>query len=151
MFERVRSMLVKEFLELKRDPWALFRLVVPLIIQVLIYGYAATFTVNHVPVVLLDLDRSQASRDLVSHFIATGRFQLVDEAATQQQIEHSIGTGRATLAIVVHAGFAQSLQNGQSAPLQVIVDGSNSNTALIALGYVNQVVAQFQSDWMARA
>ncbi|RZF24535.1 ABC transporter permease [Paraburkholderia sp. UYCP14C] len=151
MFERVRAMLVKEFLELKRDPWALFRLVVPLIIQVLIYGYAATFTVNHVRVALLDLDRSQASRDLVSHFIATGRFQLVDEAATQQQIEHSVGTGRATLAIVVHAGFAQYLQNGQSAPLQVIVDGSNSNTALIALGYVNQVVAQFQSDWMARA
>ncbi len=67
MPERVRSMLVKEFLELKRDPWAMFRLIVPLLVQVLVYGYAATFTVNHVSVTLLDMDRSQASRDLVSH------------------------------------------------------------------------------------
>jgi ABC-2 type transport system permease protein len=151
MFERVGSMLVKEFLELKRDPWAMFRLVVPLVIQVLIYGYAATFTVNHVPFTLLDLDRSQASRDLVSHFLSTGRFELVDEVATQREMTHDVDAGRATLALVIHAGFAQYLQDGQTAPLQVIVDGSNSNTALIALGYVNQVVAQFQSDWMARA
>ncbi|CAM2184951.1 hypothetical protein PSAC2689_50469 [Paraburkholderia sacchari] len=72
MSERVGPMLVKEFLELKRDPWATFRLVVPLIIQVLIYGYAATFTANHVPIVLLDFDHSEAGRDLVSHFLATG-------------------------------------------------------------------------------
>ncbi|WP_028228582.1 ABC transporter permease [Paraburkholderia ferrariae] len=150
MFERVGSMLVKEFLELKRDPWALFRLFVPLLIQVLVYGYAATFTVNHVPVVLLDLDRSEASRDLVSHFLSTGRFELVGEAATEREMTHDVDTGHATLALVIHAGFAQYLQDGETAPLQVIVDGSNSNTALIALGYVDQIVAQFQSDWMAR-
>jgi ABC-2 type transport system permease protein len=150
MFERVGSMLVKEFLELKRDPWAMFRLVVPLLVQVLVYGYAATFTVNHVSVTLLDLDRSQASRDLVSRFVATGRFELVDDVATEREMTHDIDTGRASLALVIHAGFAQYLQNGQAAPLQVIVDGSNSNTALIALGYVDQIVAQFQSDWMAR-
>ncbi|MEM5371256.1 ABC transporter permease [Paraburkholderia azotifigens] len=150
MFERVGSMLVKEFLELKRDPWAMFRLVVPLLIQVLIYGYAATFTVNHVSVVLLDLDRSEASRDLVSHFLATGRFELVDEATTQREIAHDLDTGRAMLALVIHAGFARHLQDGQTAPLQVIVDGSNSNTALIALGYVEQIVAKFEDDWIAR-
>lgn len=151
MFERVGSMLVKEFLELKRDRWAMFRLVVPLLVQVLVYGYAATFTVNHVSVTLLDMDRSQASRDLVSHFIATGRFDVVDDVTSERAMTHDIDSGRATLALVIHAGFAQYLQNGQAAPLQVIVDGTNSNTALIALGYVDQIVAQFQSDWMARA
>lgn len=151
MFERVGSMLVKEFLELKRDRWAIFRLVVPLIIQVMVYGYAATFTVNHIPFALLDLDRSQASRDLVSHFLSTGRFELVDEVATQREMAHDIDTGRAMLALVVHAGFSQYLQDGQTAPLQVIVDGSNSNTALISLGYVDQVVAKFQNDWTASA
>ncbi|MHB8166014.1 MAG: ABC transporter permease, partial [Sulfuricella sp.] len=70
MFERLSVMLMKEFLELKRDRWAMFRLIVPLIIQVLVFGYAATFTVHHVPTAILDLDQSQASRNLISHFVA---------------------------------------------------------------------------------
>lgn len=146
MFERLQVMLMKEFLELKRDPWAMFRLVVPLMLQVIIFGYAATFTVSHVQMAVLDLDRSQASRSLVSHFVATGRFDLVDNAGTQLDITRDIDTGRAMVAVVIHAGFAQFLDNGQTAPLQVIVDGTNSNTALIALGYMNQIVAQFQLD-----
>ena len=86
MFERLQVMLMKEFLELRRDRWAMFRLIVPLIIQVIIYGYAATFTVNHVATAVLDLDQSQASRSLISHFVATGRFHLVDVADRQEQI-----------------------------------------------------------------
>ncbi|HEY0183749.1 MAG TPA: ABC transporter permease [Rhodopila sp.] len=156
MFDRLRVMLMKEFLELRRDRWAMFRLVVPLILQVIVYGYAATFTVNHVATAVLDLDESQASRSLISHFVATGRFDIVDVAATQAEVTRDIDTGRATAAIVVHAGFAQYLDNGQTAPLMVIVDGTNSNTALIAMGYVNQIVAQFQAgrmseDWPVRA
>jgi len=149
MFERLQVMLMKEFLELRRDRWAMFRLIVPLIIQVIIYGYAAPFTVNHVATAVLDLDQSQASRSLISHFVATGRFHLVDVADRQEQITHDINTGRATLAIVIHAGFAQDLNNGRSAPLQVMVAGTNSNTALIALGYVSQIVGQFQAEEMS--
>ncbi len=151
MLDRLYVMFMKEFLELKRDKWAIFRLVVPLIIQVVIYGYAATFTVNHVSTTVLDLDESAASRALVSHFTATGRFDIVDIAASQAQVIRDIDTGTATIAIVIHAGFAQQLQNGQSAPLQLIVDGTNSNTALIAMGYVSQIVAQFQAGTMANA
>ena len=146
MFDRVHSMLVKEFIELKRDPWAMFRLVVPLVIQVIVYGYAATFTVSHVRMAVLDQDGSAASRELLSHFVSTGRFDVVDRARTLRDVGHDIDAGRADLAVVVNAGFAQYLRNGERAPLQVIVDGTNSNTALIALGYVNQIVAQFQTD-----
>jgi ABC-2 type transport system permease protein len=151
MFERLYVMLMKEFLELRRDRWAMFRLVVPLLIQVVVFGYAATFTVNHVATVILDLDHSQASRGLISHFVATGRFDIVDIAQTQRQVTRDIDTGRAVVAIVIHAGFAQNLGNGRTAPLQVAVDGTNSNTALIALGYISQIVAQFQADAMAGA
>ncbi len=80
MFERLQVMLMKEFLELRRDPWAMFRLIVPLLIQMLVFGYAATFTVHHVATAVLDLDHSQASRGLISHFVATGRFDIVDVA-----------------------------------------------------------------------
>ena len=146
MFERLKVMSMKELLELKRDPWAMFRLIVPLVVQVIVYGYAATFTVNHVTMSLLDLDRSQASRDLVSHFTATARFDIVDHAATERDVVHDIDTGRSMLAVILHAGFAQHLADGQSAPVQVVVDGTNSNTALIALGYVEQIAAQYQID-----
>jgi ABC-2 type transport system permease protein len=155
MLERLQVMLMKEFLELRRDRWAMFRLIVPLLVQVIAFGYAATFTVNHVATAVLDLDHSQASRSLLSHFAATGRFEVVDVAATQRQITQDLDSGRATVAIVIHAGFAQYLNNGRTAPLQVSVDGTNSNTALIALGYVNVIVAQFQAEqtaevWPAR-
>lgn len=109
MFDRVQSMLVKELLQLKRDRWALIRLFVPLVVQVIVYGYAATFTVNHVATALLDLDRSDASRDLVSHFVATGRFDIVDVAASDDAIRRDIDGGRAQFAIVIHAGFSQFL------------------------------------------
>ncbi len=151
MFERLSVMLMKEFLELKRDRWAMFRLIVPLIIQVLVFGYAATFTVYHVPTAILDLDQSQASRNLISHFVATGRFDVVDVATTQNALTRDIDHDQAVLAIVIHAGFNQDLENGRRAPLQVIVDGTNSNTALIALGYINQIIAQFSADQSGHA
>uniref|UniRef100_E6QT03 Putative ABC-2 type transporter, permease component n=1 Tax=mine drainage metagenome TaxID=410659 RepID=E6QT03_9ZZZZ len=146
MFDRLYVMLMKEFLELKRDRWAMFRLIVPMIIQMLAFGYAATFTVYHVKTAILNLDHSQASRSLISHFVATSRFDVVDVASTQRAITRDIDHDQAVIAIVIHAGFNQDLENGHGAPLQVIVDGTNSNTALIALGYINQIVAQFSAD-----
>ncbi len=146
MFDRLYAMWMKEFLELKRDRWAMFRLVVPMLIQMLVFGYAATFTVHHVKTVILDFDHSQASRGLISHFVATSRFDVVDVATTRQQMTRDIDHDKAVIAIVIHAGFNQNLDNGRSAPLQVIVDGTNSNTALIALGYISQIVAQFSLE-----
>ncbi|HTY94006.1 MAG TPA: ABC transporter permease [Steroidobacteraceae bacterium] len=149
MFTRLHAMLLKELLELRRDRWAMFRLVVPLLVQVVVFGYAATFTVSHVATTVLDLDRSQASRSLISHFVATGRFEVVDAATSQREVTRDLDSGRAIVAIVIHAGFAQQLGNGRTAPLQVSVDGTNSNSALIALGYVVQIVSQFQTDGAA--
>jgi len=146
MFERLYVMLMKEFIELKRDRWAIFRLVVPLVLQVVIYGYAATFTVNHVATAVLDLDRSQASRNLISHFAAAGRFDIVDRTDDERRITHDIDTDQATVAVLIHPGFEQDLNNGRSAALEVVVDGTNSNTALIAAGYVSQIVAQFEAE-----
>jgi ABC-2 type transport system permease protein len=151
MFARLHVMLIKEFIQIRRDPWALFFLVVPLLIQVVLFGYAANFSVSHVATVVLDLDRSRASRELLSHFMANGRFDVVDVAANDAQVTRDIDAGRAVVAIVIHAGFARDLGNGKTAPLQVAVDGTNSNTALIALGYVSLIVAQFQAGEVAKA
>ncbi len=146
MFERIGSMLVKEFLQLRRDRWLLMRLVLPLVIQLFIFGYAATFSVHNVATAVLDLDDSQASRGLVSRFIVSGRFTIVDAASSQAGITRDIDTGRAVVAVVIHAGFQRALQGGGSAPVQVLVDGTNSNTALIAVSYIGQIVTTFASQ-----
>ena len=147
MWGRIVTLLIKEFIQLRRDASARFRLIVPPLIQVIIFGYAATFEVFGVSTATLDLDRSQESRELISRFTYSGRFHVVDVAQTQAEVDAAIERSDAAVAIVVHAGFAQSLRNGQSAPVQVIVDGTNSNTALIALGYVGEIAATFSQDY----
>jgi ABC-2 type transport system permease protein len=143
---RIFNLVLKEFLQLRRDTWARFRLTVPPLVQVILFGYAATFEVFNVSTAVLDLDHSQESRELVSRFAGSGRFDVVRIAQTPDEIRSAIDRSDATVAIVIQAGFAENLRKGQSAPAQIIVDGTNSNTALIALGYVNEIVATYAQD-----
>ena len=96
---------------------------------------------------VLDLEHSQESLELISRFTYTGRFNVVRTAQTQADITRAIDQGDATVAIIVYPRFAEYLRNGQSAPIQVIVDGTNSNTAMIALGYAGQIVSPFSQDY----
>ncbi len=154
MLSRIFHMLLKEFLQLRRDKWARFRLLVPPVIQMLIYGYAATFEVNRVSTAILDFDHSQESRELVSRFSGNGRFQIAEVLSNRNQARDLIDRSVVTMAIQVNPQFAQFLRKGQTAPLEVLVDGTNSNTALIALGYISQITSQladdYQSDYMNR-
>ncbi len=148
MFGRIASIVVKEFIELWRDKWGRFRLIVPPLIQLLLFGYAATFEVYHVSTAVLDLDHSQESRALVDRFTASNRFDIVRRAQTQEEVDGMIDRSDAAVALVIHAGFANLLRKGQGAPVQVLVDGTNSNTALIALGYVNTIAGEFAQDYV---
>ncbi len=147
MFARIIPIVIKELLELKRDKWARFRLIVPTLVQMLLFGYAATYEVYHVSTAVLDLDHSQESRELISRFTSNGRFDVVKVAQSQREITEAIDRSDAAVALVIHAGFAELLRKGQNAPLQVIVDGTNSNTALIALGYVGTIAQGFAQDY----
>jgi len=148
MFNRIVPIVIKEFLELRRDKAARFILFVIPIIQMLLFGYAASFEVFHVSTSVLDLDHSQESRELIARFTSSDRFNIVKVARSQREINETIDTSEAAVALVIHAGFAELLRKGQGAPLQVIVDGTNSNTALIALGYVNSIAEGFARDYM---
>jgi ABC-2 type transport system permease protein len=147
MFERMRHILIKEFLEIRRDKWARIRLFVPPILQMLVFGYAATFDVWNVPTAVLDFDHTSESRDFLSHVTADGRFHIVLVAESQHQIDQAIDDSDAIVAIVIHAGFTNLLEKGQTAPVQAIVDGTNSNSALIALGYLGQTVVNFSQPY----
>ncbi len=147
MLARLKQMLIKEFIQVFRDKRTRFVLFGPPIIQMLIFGYAATFEIRHVPTVVLDQDHSQESRELISRFSSSPYFDVQRQLTDRRQIPELIDQGRATVALQIHPGFAENLRKGQTAPLQVIVDGTNSNTALIAVGYLGQIAGAVAQDY----
>ena len=147
MLARLKQMLIKEFIQVFRDKRTRFVLFGPPIIQMLVFGYAATFEIHHVPTVVLDLDHSQESRELISRFTSSPYFDVQRQPTDYRQIGDLIDQGKATVGLEINAGFAQNLRKGQTAPLQVIVDATNSNTALIASGYVTQIAVGFSQDY----
>jgi len=154
MIARLKQMLIKEFIQVFRDKRTRFVLFGPPVLQMLVFGYAATFEIYHVPTVVLDLDHSLESRELVSRFSSSPYFDVQHQLTDQRQIADLVDRGKATIAIQIRAGFAGNLRKGQTAPVLVIVDGTNSNSALIALGYVNQIAVayarEYQRDRIAR-
>jgi ABC-2 type transport system permease protein len=140
---RIRHMLTKEFIQTLRDPRTRWMLIGPPIIQMLVFGYAATLDVKHVELAVLDLDNTQESRELISHFAASRYFHVQSYATRREELRDGIDRGDVLEALEIDSGFAQRLRNGQGTSVQVLVDCSNSNTALVALGYLNQVGAQF--------
>jgi ABC-2 type transport system permease protein len=154
MFGRLKQMLIKEFIQVFRDKRTRFILIGPPIIQMMVFGYAANYEIRHVPTVVLDLDHSQESRELVSRFTSSPYFEVQRQLTDSRQLGDLIERGDATVGLEIDAGFAQKLRSGQTAPLQVIVDATNSNTALIALGYISQIAqgfaAQYQRDRINR-
>src|ERR1017187_468499 len=146
MFGRLKQMLIKEFIQVFRDKRTRFLLFGPPIVQMLIFGYAATYDIHHVSTVVLDLDHSQESRELVSRFTSSRYFDVQRQLTDSRQIRDLIDQGKATVGLEIDAGFAQKLRTGQTAPLQVIVDATNSNTALIASGFISQIALGFAQD-----
>jgi ABC-2 type transport system permease protein len=147
MFARMKQMIVKEFIQVFRDKRTRFILIGPPIVQMLIFGYAATFEVRHVPMVIVDFDHSQESRELISRFTSSPYFDVQHQLDDSRQLSGLIEEGKATVGMEIHAGFAQALRKGQSAPVQVIVDATNSNSALIAAGYISQIALAFARDY----
>jgi ABC-2 type transport system permease protein len=146
---RIRHMLRKEFIQTLRDSHTRWLLFGPPLIQMVIFGYAATMEIRHVSMAVLDLDNTQESRELVSHFSASRYFSVQQYAAVRDDLRNGIDRGHFMVGIEIDAGFARRLRNGQGAAVQVIVDSSNSNTALVALGYLSQIGAKFAQDYEA--
>lgn len=145
--ERIRQMLIKEFIQTLRDPHTRWFLFGPALIQMMVFGYAATMEIKHVSVAVLDLDNTQESRELVAHFSASRYFSIAKYAAQKDELRYGIDRGDFLMVLEIDSGFAQRLRGGQGASVEVIIDSSNSNTALVALGYLNQIGAQFAEDY----
>ncbi len=149
MWQRILALLQKELLAIFKDKKSRFIVVAPPIIQLLIFGYAATFDLNHVPFAVFNEDRGTLSTQLLAHLRGTPNFQQVATLQRQADIAPVINERKALLVLHFGPNYSADLRSGRSAPLQVIVDGRNSNTALIALNYVRNIVKRFNEQWAA--
>jgi ABC-2 type transport system permease protein len=111
------------------------------VIQITLFGFAVNTDVTNVPTVLVDQDRSAASRDLVSRFVRSGYFELVGVEERADAVERWLVTGHAQLALVIGAGYGRALTTGQTPEVQVIVDGADASATTVALGYASTVIS----------
>lgn len=137
---RLLAIARKEVIQLRRDPRSLaMAFVLPLMLLV-IFGYAISWDLDDIRVAVLDEDNSAASRDLLDAFVSSGYFRIVDRLDGADGISATLDRRKALAVFVVPPDFGQALRSGQPATLQMVMDGSDANTATIALGYAQAVV-----------
>jgi len=142
-FRRWWAVTRKEFLHIVRDPLSLYMaLAIPLLL-LLLFGYALSLDVDHVPTAVYDLDRSTASRDFIERFKGSRYFDIVATASTPDELNAAIDKGKAIVGVVIQPGFGADLKGGREAKVQLVLDGSDSNTASIALGYAQSLVTLY--------
>jgi ABC-2 type transport system permease protein len=143
MGERLKRMMIKEFLHVLRDPRMLGVIFGVPIIQTLLFGYVVSTDVTDVPTAVVDSDRSPASRELLAAFTSSRYFRVVSEEPEMSRAQAMLDDGSAGVILRIDEGFAGDLEAGRTAMLQLIVDGTDSNTARIVLVYAGRIAGRF--------
>lgn len=148
MWQRILALTLKEFLALLKDKRSRFVIIIPPLIQLLVFGYAATFDLKHVPFAVFNEDRGVAARELVAAFSGSPSFAQVAQLGQEGEIAPVIDRKQVLMVIRIGQDFSADLLSGQPAKLQVIVDGRNSNTAQLVVSYARSIVNQFNREWI---
>jgi ABC-2 type transport system permease protein len=143
MFERLKAMLIKEFIQVFRDPKMRIIIFVIPIFQTIVFGYAVNTDVKDIKTAVYDLDNSPESRDLAARFAGSGYFQIVEHVYGDKRVEQLIDTGAVKAVLRMNRGFGAELGAGRIAPLQILLDGTDSNTAGIVLTYAGMIAAGY--------
>jgi len=149
MIERIKHMLIKEFIQIFRDPRMKGVIFLMPIIQLLVFGYAVTTDVKHVATAVVDLDNSVASRELIARFVESGYFDIVAYAKNPDHVRELMDRGDVSAVLQMNKGFEDDLRAGRTTILQIIVDGTDSNTAGIVLNYSAKITGAFSQKILA--
>jgi ABC-2 type transport system permease protein len=150
MIQRLKSMLVKEFLQMLRDPR--MRVVVfglP-VIQMMVMAFALTTDVTNIRTAILDLDRSAESRELTARFTASGYFTLVKDLSSHTEVAPMLDNWDVSVVISIPPEFGNDIHSGKPADVQIMADGTDSNTTAIVMGYVNGIAGQYNQVLLKR-
>ncbi len=143
MFDRITAILKKEFLQIFRDPRMRMVIFVSPLVQVLIFGYAATMDITHVPIAVYDIDNTKETRALIHDFSYSQYFDIKRYIREESQINALIDKSRVLAVLKFNAGFSRDLAGNSPAEVQLIVDGTDSNAASIILGYTNSIISNY--------
>ncbi len=149
MWERIREIIKKEFLQTLREPRLRALLIAPPILQLIIFGYAVNLDVENTRLGWMDADRTQESRELLAAFEGSAYFRVTETPSTEQEIRALIDHGKVLAVVRVLPGFARDIRRGDTASVQVLLDGTNSNTAAIVSSYATQVVSAYAGRILA--
>jgi len=144
-FRRTRAVFVKELHHITRDSRSLALALAMPVMMLLLYGYALSLDVDHIPALVYDQDNTSASRDLIRQFEGSRFFTIRGFPAGYRQIEHDINFSTILIGIVIPRGFGDDLQSGRGGEVQLLVDGSDSNTSAIAIGYAESIVQGYSA------
>jgi len=150
MFKRVRYLFVKELIQVLRDKRMRVTLIFPPIFQLIVFGYAANLDVKDIRTAVRDLDQTVESRNLIDRFRSSKYFKVVATPQTSEEIEKLIRKGEVILSMEIPSGFSRKVKKGDTGILQILVDGTESNTAMIALGYMGQILSDYSTAIMLK-
>lgn len=149
-WSRVREIIRKEVRQVLREPRMRMLLIVPPMVQLIVFGYAANLDVERSSMAWLDRDHTPESRELRAEFEGSGRFQVRFFPRDERAAAGLLDAGEAQTVVQVLPGFARDIQRGEATSVQVLIDGSNSNTASVLAGYAAQIVARYARKVLAR-
>jgi ABC-2 type transport system permease protein len=141
-YRRMRAVCIKELHHIVRDSRSLGLALLLPVLMLLLFGFALSLDVDHIPMLVYDADHSAESRALIQRFQASRFFTVVGFVDSYGAIEKAINSGRVLIAIAIQRDFSRHVAAGQEADVQILIDGSDSNTASIAKGYAEAVVAE---------
>jgi len=148
MFRRVRHLIRKEFIQVLRDKKLRLFIFLPPMIQLLAYGYAINFDIKHVPTAVYAEDNSAESRQLISRFASSDYFAIKYFISTQEELRRLIDENEVTLVLRLPYDFARKIKSNQESLVQLVVDATDSNAALIVARYANNVITDFSLEIM---
>ena len=143
-------MVRKELLQSLREPRMRLMLFLPPLLQLLIFGYAVNLDVEHIKVAWMDMDRTPESRNLRDRFTGSGRFDIVSTPGSEEDVQRALDRGEAQAVVRILPGFARDTARGRTAEVQVLIDGTNSNTASLVSSYAGSIIAEYSVDVMER-
>jgi ABC-2 type transport system permease protein len=149
--QRLRFLVWKEFLELRMNPRLFGIVIVAPVIQLTMLGYAATTDVHNVPLLIADGDRTPASRELTARFQGSPNFALIGVVTTVSEIEPFLEQGRAWLALSIPAGYGEQIESKRPVVVQVVADGTDSNSTTVALGYATSLIGTYAQELASAA
>ena len=143
MWKRIREIVRKELRQTLREPRMRVVLFIPPLIQLIIFGYAVNLDVETSRIAWMDQDRTPASRELFEAFAGSGRFQVLAAPSRESEVEELLDHGRVHAVVRLLPGFGRDIARGKTTSVQVLLDGSNSNTASIVSAYASGVIAAY--------